>query len=193
MARARRRTRTTADATAAAPFTVVIDTREQTPWDFTGIKADGAAGAAGGCVVVPVLVAGLPSGDYSLDGYSDRIAVERKSKADLFGTLGQGRDRFERELERLNAMAFAAVIVEAEISEIFTDPPPHTALKPKTISRSVIAWQQRYPRVHWSFLPGRYAAMVWGYRVLERWWRDEQERRKESGQIAGTTTEGEAP
>jgi ERCC4-type nuclease len=174
--RARRRARTTAPAAAVAPFTVVIDTREQTPWDFAGIKADGAAGEQGGCVVVPATVAGLTSGDYSVAGYETAFAIERKSKADLFGTMGQGRERFERELARLQeSCTFACVIVEAEVSEIFIDPPTHSQLRPKTVSRSVIAWQQRYPRVHWAFLPGRYAAMVWGYRVMERWWRDREE------------------
>lgn len=174
--RARRRlarTRTTPDAVAVAPFTVVVDTREQLPWDFAGIKADAAQGGpAGGNLVIPAVVSCLPAGDYSIHGYGGRIAVERKSKADLFGTIGQGRDRFLRELERLNEYESASVIVEAEISEIFSDPPPHTELRPKTISRSVIAWQLRFARVHWWFLPGRQAAMAWAYRVMERWWRD---------------------
>ncbi len=198
--RARRRLtrRTTANAVAVAPFTVVVDTREQLPWTFAQVPADrgelatAAKGRGGqgedpapvppdspsglpsgaGFLVVPVVVEGLPAGDYSIRGYGERIAIERKSKADLFGTLGQGRDRFVRELDRLNAYDFAAVVVEAELSEILTDPPAHTSLSPKTITRSVIAWQQRFPRVHWAFLPGRAAAEVWAYRVLDRFWRD---------------------
>lgn len=178
------RTRTTPNAVAVSPFTVVIDTREQLPWDFAGIKADASQGGPpDGCVVVPAVVSCLPAGDYSIHGYGGRVAVERKSKADLFGTIGQGRDRFIRELERLSELESASVIVEAEISEIFTDPPPHTELRPKTISRSVIAWQLRFPRVHWWFLPGRQAAMAWAYRVLERWWKDvvEVEEKAERG------------
>lgn len=164
--RARRR-RTTPDATAVAPFTVVIDTREQLPWDFAGIPADAHQGA--GCVVVPAVVDTLGAGDYSVRGWETRVAVERKSAADLVGTIGQGRERFERELERLAVMDFATVVVEAELSELKLNPPPHSQLQFKTITRSVIAWQQRYTRVHWMFLPGRRAAMLWGYRVLERW------------------------
>ena len=194
--RARRRLtrRTTPNAVAVAPFTVTVDTREQTPWDFAAIPADRAElkkvgqgekcpdpvppdspsglPSGAGFLVVPVVVEGLPAGDYSIQGYGARIACERKSKADLFGTIGQGRDCFVRELERLNSYDFAAVVVEAELSEILTDPPRHTELSPKTITRSVIAWQQRFPRVHWCFLPGRAAAQVWAYRVLDRYWRD---------------------
>lgn len=174
--RARRRTRLTVNAVAVAPFTVVVDTREQLPWTFAGVSADADRG--GGNLVVPVVVAGLPAGDYSIRGFETRIAVERKSLCDLYGTVGQGRDRFVRELERLAEYDFAAVVVEAEWSEIYGKPPPHTVLKPKTIFRSMLAWQQRYPRVHWLFWPGRAAAEVVGYRVLERWWR---EREKEGG------------
>ena len=173
--RARRRLarRTTPDAVAVAPFTVLIDTREQLPWDFAGIKADAAQGGpAGGNLVVPVAGGTLGAGDYSIHGHGGRVAVERKSLADLFGTIGQGRDRFERELERLNGLEFAAVIVEAELSEAKLNPPSYSQVQFKTVTRSAIAWQQRFKGVHWCWLPGRYAAMVWAYRVLERWWKD---------------------
>jgi len=163
-----------------APFVITIDTREQLPWDFRGIPAD--AGQGEGSVIVPTVVKGLKSGDYSVLGYEDRIAIEKKSAADLVGTIGQGRERFERELERLAGYDFATVVVEAELSELKLNPPPHSQLQFKTITRSVQAWQQRYPRVHWMFLPGRRAAMLWGYRVLERWWK---ERAKEREGVAG--------
>lgn len=178
MARARRTATTTAPAVAVAPFTVVIDTREQLPWAFDTIPADAHQGGAGaGYIVVPKVVEALGAGDYSIVGYETRVAVERKSLADCFSTIGQGRDRFERELARLAGMDFAAVIVEEELSTILTNPPAYSQLSPKTITRSVQAWQQRYPRVHWMFLPGRRAGMLWGYRVLERY---HKERMKEA-------------
>jgi len=75
-------------------------------------------------------------------------------------------------------MQFAAVVVEAEWSEILASPPPHTQLTPKTIFRSVLAWQQRFPRVHWWFVPGRSAGETTTFRVLERYWRERQEEAK---------------
>lgn len=150
--------------------TVLIDTREQSPWQFRSIPVDAVDGD--GVRLVHTEVRGLKSGDYSLDGFADLVAVERKSKSDLFGTVGQGRDRFIRELERLNAMTFAAVVVEAEWSDLYADPPRHSALSPKTIFRSVLAWQQRYPRVHWHFWPTRAAAEVVAFRILERFWKE---------------------
>lgn len=153
------------------PCPVLIDTREQLPYRFAGIPADAAFG--GGIWQVPRRTVQLPTGDYSLDGYASRVAVERKSISDLFGTLGQGRDRFIRELERLNEMPFACVVVEAEWSEIFDSPPEHSRLEPRTVWRSVLAWMQRFPRVHWLPCPGREFAEVATLRILERFLKEQ--------------------
>lgn len=149
--------------------TVVIDTREQQPYHFTGLYADAADG--GKPLTVPVVRGTLASGDYSLAGHETAVAVERKSLADLFGTLAGGRDRFVRELERLAAYRFAAVIVEASWQAIL-DGPPHSQLPPKTVFRSVVAWQQRYPAVHWWTVENRRMAEVTTYRILERYWKE---------------------
>lgn len=149
---------------------VVIDTREQLGFTFEGLRCDEADG--GGPLTVPTVRGTLASGDYSLLGFETRVAVERKSAADLYGTIGQGRDRFERELERLAAFDFAAVVVEAGLLELVTDPPPHTQLPPKIVVRSVIAWQQRYQRVHWTFAGCRRLAEAWTFRTLERYLRE---------------------
>lgn len=173
----------------AFPGTVVIDTREQLPFAFAEHSAPPRRNAVR-VYRVPIVIATLRSGDYSLVGQEDRIAVERKSKADLFGTVGQGRERFVRELARMNAMEFAAVAVECELSDILAGPPKHSKLRPRTVVRSVIAWQQRFPRVHWWFAPGRQAAEIITLRIFERWIADDAKRVKE---LAGTTPKGNAP
>jgi DNA excision repair protein ERCC-4 len=173
---------------AGAPFVVVVDTREQIPYMFGQVPCDEREIKAGriasvqngvACLPVPTVVAGLKQGDYSILGYEDQIAIERKSKEDLYSTIASGRDRFERELARLNSMGGKLaqgtrgyVVVEAEISDIVNEPPPFTKLRSKTILRSVIAWQHRYPFVKWWFLPGREVAEVIVYRTLDRWYRD---------------------
>jgi DNA excision repair protein ERCC-4 len=154
--------------TRVCPFVVMIDTREQLPYEFGNIISDAKHGRVP--VIVNRYVGTIESGDYSIVGLQDKIAVERKSKADLFGTLGQGRERFERELERLNRLDFAAVVVECEWSEIYSDPPSRSQLPPKTVFRSVNAWEQRYTRVHWCFCPDRKFAEVKTFRVLERFY-----------------------
>lgn len=159
---------------ASLPYTVVIDTREQTPYAFAQPFRVGKKSFA-----VPSVVATLGSGDYSLSGYQSRVAVERKSLADLYSTLGSGRARFERELERLEFYDFAAVVVEAEWSTILGSPPKHSRLNPKTVICSVLAWQQRYPRIHWWCVPGRGVGEVVTLRILDRYWRETEEAEKE--------------
>lgn len=154
------------------PVPVIADTREQQPYEFAGLKADARQG--GGPLVIEVRRGTLASGDYSLAGYEDRVAVERKSLADLYGTLGKGRERFERELARLNAMETARVVVEAEWSVVVGEPPPRSRLNPKTVFRSVIAWMERFPRVHWFLVPGRAFAEAATFRILERFLRERE-------------------
>lgn len=133
-------------------------------------------GAGSGIWQVLTKTTGLASGDYSLFGFADRIAVERKSLADLYSTVGQGRERFERELIRLADMEFSAVVVEAEWSAVINDPPRHSELTAKSIYRSVLAWQQRYPRCHWWFVPGREMGELTTFRILERFWKEQAEK-----------------
>jgi ERCC4-type nuclease len=154
-----------------APFTLVIDSREQTPYAFAGLRSDADAGRRP--LLVRTVTRGLEAGDYSLEGFERLVAVERKSLSDLFATLGQARARFVRELRRLQALyEFAAVVVEAGWEDILVRPPPRSRLRPKTVFRSVVAWQQRYPRVHWWMCPSREFAEVVTFRMLERFWRD---------------------
>lgn len=156
---------------------VKTDTREQSPYTFEGIgwdKADG--GGEGRTLTVETVRGTLASGDYSLLGYERRVAVERKSLADLYGTLGQGRARFERELERLKDYDFAAVVVEASLLEIVTSPPPHTEMSPKAVYRSIIAWSVRYPRIHWFPCDNRRLAEITTFRLLERFLKEDLSR-----------------
>jgi DNA excision repair protein ERCC-4 len=151
---------------------VVVDTREQHPYEFAAITADRCEGD--GFLKIERQRATLSTGDYSLQGFETEIAVERKSLADLYHTLGQGRERFERELARLNDMKSARVVVEAEWSEIINAPPARSKLSPKSVYRSIIAWMERYPRVHWLPVPGRQFAEVTTFRVLQRFLRERE-------------------
>lgn len=151
-----------------APFTVAIDTREQLPYSFTGLKSDAIAGCRPLCV--PLRTVCIPAGDYSIDGYVDQVAVERKSYADLSQTLTHGRRRFIAELEKLNRLTMAWVVCEVDFAGLMAGPPAFSQVNPKTLWRSVMAFQIRYPRVHWWLLPNREVAEAMTYRLLEKWW-----------------------
>lgn len=155
-----------------SPYVVVIDTREKTPFSFGGLRTDAKDGKRP--LAVRTVVRGLPTGDYSVEGLESQVAVERKSLADLYSTLSQGRERFERELERLDAMEYAAVVIESNWQTILTQPPSYSKLPPKNVFRSIIAFQQRYKKIHWWPADGRRLAEIITLRVLERFWKDRQ-------------------
>lgn len=159
-----------------APFLTLVDSREQHPFSFTGLHAD--ADQSGLPLVVPVEWRTLPTGDYSIDGYTVAVAIERKSREDLYHTIISERERFIRELERLNAMRFAAVVVEESLGACIRNPPDYGRMPPghkaKTLFRSVLAFQQRYRNVHWFFCDDRRLAEVTTFRMLERFWSDQR-------------------
>ncbi len=149
------------------PYTVVIDTREQRPFAFASPLRRARQQRT---YTVQTTTSTLKSGDYSLAGFESRIAVERKSISDLFSTLAAGRSRFQRELERLSEFTFSAIVVEAEWGTILTSPPPHSRLPPRTLFMTVVSWQQKFPRVHWWFLPSREVAEACTIRILDKFW-----------------------
>lgn len=138
------------------PPVILIDSREQRPYEFPGAK-----------------VVGLKSGDYSLLGFEDRIAIERKSLQDAFSSVGQGRKRFERELERLSQLEYAAIVLEANLEDFLT-PPAYTRMNPKAVINSLIAWSIRY-RVFVFFAGSRQLGRTLTRRLLEKFWTHQKE------------------
>lgn len=85
--------------------TLVIDTREQQPFAFS---------APG----VRTIRRALATGDYSVEGLEERVAVERKTLDDLVGSLIRSRERFLREVRRLEAIEARCIAVEASWNDI---------------------------------------------------------------------------
>ena len=79
---------------------IVIDSREQAPFEFTTLRAR---------------VDKLDTGDYSVYGLEHLVCVERKSLPDLLGCCGRERERFVRELQRMKAYRFRMLIIEATL------------------------------------------------------------------------------
>jgi DNA excision repair protein ERCC-4 len=140
--------------------TILVDSREQLPYSFTGLVPPSA-----------IKITTLSAGDYSIEGLQDQVAGERKSLIDAYGTFGKGRDRFERELEKLSQYRFSFVVLEADWDTIVFRPPARSSLKPKTVIRSMAAWAIRYG-VHFHWCPNRAAAEKWTYILLSRFHND---------------------
>lgn len=89
---------------------ILIDSREQAPLKFKSKHLDS------------VIVQKLDYGDYRVvfkDNFSPKVAFERKSISDLFGTLGKGYKRFKREIIRSQEdKALLIIIIEGTLSDI---------------------------------------------------------------------------
>lgn len=114
---------------------------------------------------------GAGLGDYSIEGYEELIQIERKSAEDLFSTLAHGRVNFEAEVKRLNSQCqYACIIAECDWTTVLHWK-GHGAL-PQSVVATRLAWEQRYPRVHWKFVPSRSIAEKLTFSMLDRFWRD---------------------
>lgn len=167
------------------PFTVVIDSNEGSPWLFREFKARGSGlplviktvnkplwSMSKRDVIVDGRTISKGLADYSIDGWEDRIQIERKSHEDLFGTIGSRRELFEAELQRLNMCEFAIVIVECSYAQL-GQAPENSQVRPISVMGSIDAWEQRY-KVRWAFTGTRALAERKAFRVLERFWQDSQ-------------------
>ena len=165
------------------PFTVLIDTREKAPYGFHNIPLarlpkrsfDGPPPR----LVVPTKEMFLPAGDYSIDGMIQDVAVERKSLEDLYSTLGQHRERFEREVDKLQRYCVAAIVIEATLREVMRPaefrPEWRSRLNPRSVYGTWQSWSQRYRNVHWHFAGSRQAAEVATFHLLERFYIEQEQ------------------
>ena len=115
---------------------VVIDTREQAPFDFSAMN-----NWIGGTVRRK-----LDVGDYSIVGMERLLRVERKSLTDLITTLMQWRKRFFKECEALARFRHSALLVEATYEDVksFYDDALCTAAHPNAVSGSLDAVEARF-------------------------------------------------
>jgi DNA excision repair protein ERCC-4 len=112
---------------------LIVDSREQRPYDFQGHD---------------VQVEGLPVGDYSVSGGEGLVAVERKSLDDLIGSLTSGRARFERELYKMRALDYRALVIEATLSDIVNGR-YRSQMNSKAVVQTLVAFSIRYDLPVW--------------------------------------------
>ena len=131
---------------------IIVDSREQLPFNFSHERYD-----------VQIQQGTLTVGDYSLRGLEDKVAVERKSLPDLVQCLGRERSRFERELQRGQALDAFAVVIEASWPDL-AGGNFRSQLNPHAACQSVLAFMARY-RVPFLFAGSRAAAeyVTWGF------------------------------
>jgi len=156
-------------------FIVIVDSNEQAPFSFKNIRQGKKP------VIVQTRRKHLTAGDYSIEGMEDQVTVERKSATDFFKCLGKDRDRFEMQFVKCSRVKWAAIVVETSLAAILGGKhSQETELNPWTVYHTMLAWQQRFPTVHWWLCPDRTFAEMTTFRILDRWWRDSEEGKREN-------------
>ena len=181
-----------ADAQHVTPFTILIDTAEQQPFAFQGLRGDQKDDARPWIVRTEWRALGRHPdslGDYSLDGHVGRVHVERKSIEDCIGTIlgfDGRRERFETELHNLSRIDAPLVVIEGTLQTVLDAVEDTTkktaALRKKGLFRSILAFQQDY-RIPWLFCDGRRLAEIATFRFLERYHNTHAKRRKQAEQL----------
>ena len=162
------------------PFTILIDTAEQHPFTFAGLKADADKDYEPIEIRTQLQCLGRhPNsfGDYSILGGVGRCHVERKSMCDLQSTLlgfeDGHRARFESELENLSKIEAPLLVVECSKFDFLMHAPEYgkksKQQNAKILYRSVLAMAQDY-RVQIEWSGSRAMAEQDTFRWIYRWW-----------------------
>ncbi len=120
---------------APPTFAIAFDTREQLPWSFSD--------------EIRVTRATLAAGDYAPVGAETRCAIERKSLADFIGSITHERERFKRELAKLAAYEFAAVLIEANVADV-EERRYRAQVHPNSVLGSAVAITTDFVPVIWA-------------------------------------------
>jgi ERCC4 domain len=136
----------------ARPFgqsmTIIVDSHERYAWKFSSQQAS-------------TVVRALTVGDYAIEIDSEVIAVvERKSLADLVGTLTGGKLRYL--MAALATHSHAALVVECRYSEVFK----LDRIRPAVVADALAEAQIRFPSVPIIFAETRQLAQEWTYRFF---------------------------
>lgn len=141
---------------------VVVDTREKKPYKFPGIDS--------------VVYETLDVGDYTLDGFSEKFSVERKTLNDLATSMGSDRERFEAEIQRAQDLDKFAVVIEADRAEVAdfahtnNCPNYYSNLYPKTIISTVDGWPDKYQPLEFIWAGDREGGKQETLRLLDKWY-----------------------
>ena len=136
---------------------ITIDTREQLPWAFADFPMVQAAPGT------------LQAGDYRADG--SPFTVERKSPADFLSSITHGRERFERELEKLTLVG-GAIVVEGSLADVLSGrtnrrPDGRLRVHQNAILATIAAFLMRY-QVATYFAGSRLMAEQLAYHLLRQ-------------------------
>lgn len=144
-------------------YTILIDSREKKPYKFPGVESRFEQ---------------LNVGDYTIDGFQDEFAVERKTLDDLTRSMGTDRERFENEMIRAvdGGMENLEVVIEAPRWHVYNyggtghSPKYYSDIIPNSIIGTVEKWPGKYPPLNFTWADTRDKAQSETLRLLDSWY-----------------------
>lgn len=123
------------------PFSIIIDTREQLPYQFNDEYYTNHG-------LLAIVRKKLDYGDYTIEGLESIISIERKQLSEYFLCMGTDRKRFEREIEGATAKGIH-IFCLVEGSNAYQDNVEvmldiHSRLNLNSLHASETAWMLRY-------------------------------------------------
>lgn len=117
--------------------TILIDTREQTPWSFANYSTAKQK---------------LDTGDYTIEGFEDLLALERKKTV---GEIANNitEKRFPDVLDRLASFKYPFMLLEFDMSKVLNFPigselPERVwskiKISPNFLVKNILDWQLKY-------------------------------------------------
>lgn len=164
-------------------FEIVVDHREKTPYLFPSIDNKYISEER------------LPVGDYTIRGFEDIFAVERKTLDDLATSLGSDRLRFENEIRRANGYANRnedgnpipgtkpdqpleefVVVIEASKEDVYEYagtgrcPNYYSRIVPNAVIGTVEKWPDKHDNLSFEWCGSRTEAERETLRILDKWY-----------------------
>ena len=133
---------------------ILVDDREKKPYNFPGVETEEAR---------------LETGDYTVKGFEDRFAVERKSLNDLATSVGNNRDRFEAEIRRAQDFDNCTVMIEASRDDAQAGA-YYSQIHPNAVTGTVDKWPLKYGVLDFEWAGNREQATQETLRLLDRWY-----------------------
>ena len=101
-------------------FVLLIDSREQSPLFVSrrlkrGQEVTLDSGLQIKCVTCPTAI------DYTVQGYENKIGIERKQISDFLAYIGRERKKTDKKREILQSLFFAGLLIEANESDIIAE------------------------------------------------------------------------
>lgn len=119
---------------------IIVDSREQKPFYFEEHT---------------LIESKLEYGDYSLHP-NNKLAVERKSLSDLYGTLSGGRERFEREIQKAKRIeGYIVVVVESTLNKMMYQKQRFGKASGDFIAHNMRKLLREYDNLQFVFCDGR--------------------------------------